>query len=200
MSSGPHPPRPERPARSAAPAGSARAIRRPGCGARGSRTTSAGHRGRRVGCAPSGRAPARGTRRTPRASIQFPGRCAPARRSPLPDRGRRRRWGQGDAPQRVGGQIRQRGIAVDGHEQIGLGQQRSEDVHDAVSAAEREPVGVRPADADGRRAQGERLDDVVPAAHTGVEQHRWSRRPRPPGQQSMAGMPPFAWRPPWLEQ
>src|SRR6185312_5435017 len=53
-----------------------------------------------------------------------------------------------------------------------FGQQRAQHVHDAVDATERQPVGVGATDPDGGRAQRERLDNVGPAAHTRVEQHR----------------------------
>ena len=44
-----------------------------------------------------------------------------------------------DAPQRVRRQFLQRQIAVDGHGEVGLGQQRAQHVHDAVDAAEARP-------------------------------------------------------------
>src|SRR5882757_6690446 len=62
-------------------------------------------------------------------------------------------------------------VSVDGHEQVGLGEDGSEVVHQSVLAAEGEGVGVGPSEADRTRAEGQRLDYVGPAAYAGVEQH-----------------------------
>ena len=52
-----------------------------------------------------------------------------------------------DAPKRFRGEIFQRGITVDGHDQVGFGEQSTKHVHDAVDSAQRQTVGVGPADA-----------------------------------------------------
>lgn len=72
----------------------------------------------------------------------------------------------------VRAEVGEGGVAVDGHDQVGLGEEGAEDVDDAVRTAEGEPVRVRAADAHGRGAEGEGLDDIGTGADTGVEEHR----------------------------
>jgi len=62
------------------------------------------------------------------------------------------------AAQAVRGQVGQGGVAVDSHDQVGLGQDAAQDVDDAVGAADGQAVGVRAADADRGGAQGQGLD------------------------------------------
>ena len=45
-------------------------------------------------------------------------------------------------------------------------------VHDAVRAAQRHAIGVRPSDADRGGTEGKGLDDVGATADAGIEQHR----------------------------
>jgi len=50
----------------------------------------------------------------------------------------------------VGAEVGDGGVAVDGHARVGPGEEGSEDVDDAVFAAENEVVGVGAADAEQR--------------------------------------------------
>jgi NADH:quinone reductase (non-electrogenic) len=77
-----------------------------------------------------------------------------------------------DLSQAVTGQVGKGRVAIDGHDQIGLGEDRPKDVHHAVLAAEGKTPGVRTADPDGSGAEGEGLHHVGAGADAGVEQDR----------------------------
>jgi hypothetical protein len=77
-----------------------------------------------------------------------------------------------DLAQAVTGEVGQGRVAVHGHDQIGLGEDRPEDVHHAVFAAEGKTPGVGAADRDGSGAEGEGLDHIGAGADAGVEQDR----------------------------
>lgn len=66
----------------------------------------------------------------------------------------------GEAAEGLGGQVGEGGVAVDGHDQVGLGRQRTQDVDDAVAAGRSQSVEIGAADTDRSSAQGEGLDDV----------------------------------------
>jgi hypothetical protein len=72
----------------------------------------------------------------------------------------------------VAGELGEGWIAVDGHYQIGLGEDRPENVHHTVRAAEGEAPRVGAAHSDRGGAEGEGLDHVGARAHAGVEQDR----------------------------
>jgi hypothetical protein len=80
--------------------------------------------------------------------------------------------GLADLAQAVTGEVGPGRVAVDGHDQIGLGEDRPKDVHNAVVAAEGKPPGVGAANPDGSGAEGEGLDQVGTGADAGVEQDR----------------------------
>jgi hypothetical protein len=70
-------------------------------------------------------------------------------------------------------------------------------VHHAVLAAEGKTPGVGAVDPDGGGAEGEGLEHIGAGADAGVEQDRGvTGGVDDLGQQSRAGRPPFAWRPP----
>jgi hypothetical protein len=53
---------------------------------------------------------------------------------------------------------------------VGLGQERPEDLHDALDSAQGEAVGVGAAHSHRRSTHGQCLDDVGARAHAGIEQ------------------------------
>jgi hypothetical protein len=61
------------------------------------------------------------------------------------------------------GQVGEGGIAVDGHDQVGLGEDAAQDVDDAVGAADGEAVGVGATDADGGSARSARASSSANA-------------------------------------
>ena len=57
-------------------------------------------------------------------------------------------------------QLCNRGVAVDGHEQVGLGEDGAEDVNNSIRSIEGQAVGIRAPDADGGCSHRKRFDDV----------------------------------------
>ena len=74
--------------------------------------------------------------------------------------------------QGLSGQILESRVAVDGHDQVGLGQDRPQDVGDPVGSTQCGPVDLWAADPDSAGAQGQSLDHIGSATDPGVEQHR----------------------------
>jgi hypothetical protein len=109
--------------------------------------------------------------------------------------------GLADLAQAVTGEVGQGRVAVDGHDEVGLGQDRPKDVHHAVLATEGKTPGVGAADPDGSGAEGEGLDHIGAGADAGVEQDRGAGGGVDDlGQAVEGGQAAVGWRPPWLEQ
>ena len=98
--------------------------------------------------------------------------------------------------------IRDGRIAIHGHEEISFHEDRLQDVRNTVSAAESQAVDIRPADADCPSAQGQGLDNVRSAPNTGIGTATGASPAAVTtvASMSIAGTPPLAYRPPWLEQ
>src|ERR1700685_957609 len=102
--------------------------------------------------------------------------------------------------QRLGPEIGEGGIAVDGHQEIGFGQKRAQHVDDAVGPAEREPIGVGAPDPDPRGAPPPPAAAPIASALTiwvperTPESNRTGVAPAAfttAGSMSSAGMPPL---------
>src|SRR2546429_5118484 len=85
--------------------------------------------------------------------------------------------------------------------QIDFGHQVADDALHAGLSRDREPVDIGPAQQDGVRAKGERLDDVGAAPDAAVI-NSTALSPsasRTSTSASSAATAPSTWRPPWLE-
>ncbi len=92
-------------------------------------------------------------------------------------------------------------VAVDRHLEVRLGEQAAEHLDDAIGATQSAPVHIMPANADRRGPQRDRLDNIGPGPNAGIEQSGdFAGGCTTAGNISIAATPPFACRPPWVEQ